>query len=153
VTYLESGVFHTCAALDDGTARCWGDNTDGQLGTGDTTGESSTPAVVQRPEVLGSVSEVGTGSAHSCALFDSGDVACWGDDTFGQLGSGTGSQQIGGFTVTGLTGVRSISAGSSHTCAVLTDGTARCWGSGLSGKLGDGTTTNRPTPTPVVLHR
>jgi len=31
---MGSGRNHTCAALTDATARCWGDNHDGQLGNG-----------------------------------------------------------------------------------------------------------------------
>ena len=34
VAQVDAGGSHTCAALADGTARCWGSNSDGQLGTG-----------------------------------------------------------------------------------------------------------------------
>ena len=33
----QSNVFHTCAALADGTVRCWGDNGSGQVGDGTST--------------------------------------------------------------------------------------------------------------------
>lgn len=33
---IATGADHTCATLDDGTAKCWGRNVEGQLGLGDT---------------------------------------------------------------------------------------------------------------------
>ena len=33
--------------------------------------------------------EIEVGLFHSCSLFDSGEVACWGDNSYGQLGDGT----------------------------------------------------------------
>ena len=49
-TSIAVGSFHTCAALTDGTVRCWGANSEGQLGDG-TTAESTEPVevVLRRP--------------------------------------------------------------------------------------------------------
>ena len=33
---VTAGDLHSCAVLDDGDVRCWGENTDGRLGLGDT---------------------------------------------------------------------------------------------------------------------
>src|SRR5262249_26812174 len=40
--FVTGGTNHACAVLSDGTARCWGQNASGQLGTG-TTDNSVTP--------------------------------------------------------------------------------------------------------------
>ena len=42
---IDAGASHSCAVLDDDSARCWGRNFDGQLGDGTTT-DSSLPLPV-----------------------------------------------------------------------------------------------------------
>jgi alpha-tubulin suppressor-like RCC1 family protein len=42
---VAGGSEFTCAAFNDGTARCWGSNDSGQLGNGTTT-DSAVPAEV-----------------------------------------------------------------------------------------------------------
>jgi alpha-tubulin suppressor-like RCC1 family protein len=76
---------HTCAALLNGSLRCWGNNSHGQLGNG-TLSSSAVPVAVR--DFTGAVA-VGCGERHSCALSSAGVVRCWGDNTDGQLGDGT----------------------------------------------------------------
>jgi alpha-tubulin suppressor-like RCC1 family protein len=45
VVALATGVHHTCALLMGGGAVCWGDNQEGQLGTGDMTNKLTPTAV------------------------------------------------------------------------------------------------------------
>ena len=40
-TYLSLGSSHSCALLNDNSAKCWGDNYSGQLGNGSTTNSNS----------------------------------------------------------------------------------------------------------------
>ena len=43
---ITAGSSHSCAVLDDNSARCWGHNFDGQLGDGTTIGSSVPVPVV-----------------------------------------------------------------------------------------------------------
>lgn len=90
---LTAGGSHTCALMEDGTARCWGFNggfdgthwVGGQLGNG-TTAASTTPGLVAG---LAPAVSIGAGQYHSCALLADDTIRCWGYNTLGQLGNGS----------------------------------------------------------------
>ena len=143
---MEKGLGnHTCAILNDGTARCWGANSSGQLGDGTTT-DKALPTQVSG---LSNAISITAGWDHTCALLNDGTVKCWGYNSIGQLGDGTTSNRLTPVSVSGITNATSVAAGGAHTCALLSDGTARCWGWNYYGQLGDGTTTDRSTPVSV----
>ncbi len=132
---LVSGVgFHTCSRINDGSVRCWGSNSDGQLGDG-TTSNRNTPVAVTG---LTGVTQVAAGGFHSCALVSGGTVRCWGSNTDGQLGDGTTTPSTSPVTVAGLTDATAVSAGTYHTCAVRSGGTVACWGDNAFGQIGNG---------------
>jgi len=150
VTQIASGFLHTCALLDDGTVRCWGGASSGQLGygNGNSIGDDETPASAGPVPIGGSVVSIGAGWFHTCALLDDGGVKCWGRGNDGRLGYGNtawiglnntpasvGTVDIGGSAI-------KIDGGNAHTCALLDDGTIRCWGWGGRGQLGYGNVTN-----------
>ncbi len=93
--------------------------------------------------------QVASSFNHSCAIYGSGGLHCWGLNASGQLGDGTTTNSAIPVVVPGLTGVTSVSAGRVHTCA-LAQGVVKCWGEGIEGQLGNGTTNSSPTPVPVV---
>jgi alpha-tubulin suppressor-like RCC1 family protein len=104
---IAAGSGHTCALLERGRVRCWGDNTDGVLGYGHDVdiGDDETPeqavTMLRSPNssaVLGGDARIGgagvvqiTAVADTnamCARFASGVVRCWGQNGRGQLGYG-----------------------------------------------------------------
>ena len=138
----------TCALLGDGTARCWGNNSSGELGDGSTV-SSLTPLAVSD---LTSAVAISTGFLHACATLSDGTVRCWGFNGHGQLGDGSTVSSSIPVAVSGLTRAKTISAGSDYACAVLDDLSARCWGSGANGQLGDGNNEEVvSSPVPVML--
>lgn len=87
VAQIASSSNHTCFVREGGQVYCWGGNVYGQLGVGDTTPRGAAVPVgslVQKP-----VERVAVGPLHSCALTRAGQVYCWGDNRWGQLGDGT----------------------------------------------------------------
>ena len=95
------------------------------------------------------VESLAAGSAHTCGV-GNGQVFCWGDNRFGQLGDGSTEGRPQPVAVQGLpAAARQVVAGAVHTCALLADGAAYCWGQNRNGQLGDGTMTNQSTPVAV----
>ncbi len=158
---LEAGHRHTCAILDNSDITCWGDNSQGQLGIGNTSfiGDAVDEIgdylpITSTPSITSSTpSSLAMGWDHSCALFSNGEVYCWGDNSRGQLGIGSTSNvgdnpgEMGANMApvdfpTGRTAVQ-ITAGDDFTCAVLDNGDVACWGYNSDGQLGIGTTSNQ----------
>jgi alpha-tubulin suppressor-like RCC1 family protein len=142
-------------------AKCWGRNTNGQLGSGSTT-NSSLPKTVKSTasKTLGAVVDVTGGSRHTCARISNNTARCWGFNGSGELGNGTNTQSLFAKAVRdpanvgALIDVRAIDAGTSHTCARVGPGTlgadgAVCWGLNTSGQLGNGSNTSSPLPVAV----
>ena len=141
------GGDHTCVITTGGSAWCWGQNGQGQLGNGTTTNRTL-PAIVTSPITGWDAIEAGT--THTCAVTTLGGARCWGWNNTGQLGDGTTTTSSTPVTVSGLgSGVTAITAGHAHSCAITSAGALWCWGSNGYGQLGDGTTTDRLTPVAV----
>jgi ELWxxDGT repeat protein len=148
---VAAGNYHTCAILDNGDLKCWGSNYYGSLGDGtntDTNAPSSTAIDLGTGRTAVAVS---AGHYHTCAILDNGDLKCWGENTFGQLGDGTNTNTNASSSTaidlgTGRTAV-AVSAGVFQTCAILDNGDAKCWGWDQFGQLGDGgSNTNQASP-------
>ena len=144
---LGAGYDHACALVGDGTMRCWGGNTFGQLGHATPSGMSTVPVTVDN---VIDAAGIGVGAFHTCVVGADRSVRCWGRNANGQLGDGSLTDSPAPLTVQGLVNVSAVAGGGAHTCALLADGTIRCWGRNDEGQLGDGTVASSPTPVQVV---
>ncbi len=107
--------------------------------------------VVDSNSSIISASAISAGGSHACALVSTGDVKCWGDNSYGQLGDKTTTSRPYAAEVFGISTAKAISLGGNHSCALLNNGSIQCWGYNSYGQLGDGTTTGKSQPIPVLL--
>ncbi|MHB8463542.1 MAG: RCC1 domain-containing protein [Acidimicrobiales bacterium] len=152
---------HRLALDASGHAWAWGLNDHGQLGNG-TTGyvypalsdlvRVPVPVPVAVPN-SGTLRAISAGWLHSLALDSSGRAWAWGDNGFGELGTGTKTDSSLPLRVSMPPGVTftAISAGYSHSVALDSSGRAWAWGWGGNGQLGDGTQTSSTVPVPVSM--
>jgi alpha-tubulin suppressor-like RCC1 family protein len=140
-SFLVAGADHTCAVVEGGLVRCWGEASSLGYGGMDNIGDNEQPMTVAPLALSAAVTQLAAGDRHTCALTTAGTIHCWGLGLDGVLGYGS-CQDVSDATVAGIVNVGGltvqIAAGQSHTCALLLDGSVRCWGSGISGALGYG---------------
>ena len=160
-TAITAGYWYSCALHRDGTISCWGYNTWGQLGNGQSTGDwedhSANSSVPVRVLGITDATAITAGGGYTCALHRDGTISCWGYNTWGQLGNGqsTGDWEDHSANssvpvrVLGITDATAITAGGDHSCALHRDGTISCWGRNPDGQLGNGT--NRGSSVPVQV--
>ncbi len=133
-TAITAGRAHTCALASGGAARCWGSNSNGQLGNGDLVGQLAPTGVAG---LSAGAQAIASGTNHSCAVNAGGAAQCWGQNSSGQLGDGTAVERLAPATAVGLgSGVATIAAGLYHSCALTSNGRVFCWGYNGSGQLG-----------------
>lgn len=106
---------------------------------------------------------IATGSEHACALRDTSNVVCWGNNANGRLGLGTQADaqdptnelDLDDVSLTDASGdaltVMQIAAGARHSCAIDSAHDIYCWGDNSRGQLGDGSETSSSTPQLVQL--
>ena len=154
---VSRGNWHTCVILDNNTVKCWGQNSNGQLGYDDNTdrGGVAGDMAALLPVNLGAghtAKAISAGGTHTCAILDNNTVKCWGDNSNGQLGydnitdRGRLAGDMAALTTVDLGAGRTakaISAGLQYTCALLDNNSIKCWGLNNSGQLGQDDTINR----------
>jgi len=85
---------------------------------------------------------VAAGWVHTCMVRMSGEVYCWGDNAFGQIGDGSMTDRLTPTRVMGLpSDIIEVALAGYYTCALSASGSVWCWGNNADGQLGDETTT------------
>lgn len=142
---VTAGEGSTCAITTAGSVVCWGGNQYGQLGRGNGDASASAVSIDPAPQPVAlpagsSAVQIASAVGSTCALLSDRTVWCWGDNAYGELGTGSA---VPGFTarpapVQGLTNIVQIasSPGGWTVCALLQDGSVRCWGSNDADQLG-----------------
>jgi hypothetical protein len=126
-----------CAILSDTSVNCWGIGPSEILpNTGNQSASTgNTPIAI--PGISGTglltgVSKLSVSSEVACAVLTSGQAVCWGDNTYGQLGTGDANPHAYPVTVMNggspMTGVTKIVTNGAATCALLSNQQAYCWG-------------------------
>ena len=163
VQNLAVGRVSACALRSDGTVLCWGENSQGQLGQGNTSTFTDSSQITALDLGGAPVTQLSINFLHGCALFGGsalGRVKCWGnnDASFGNvdpslysgaLGTGDpgGRGDAAGEMGTNLpyvdlgTGVRAtqVVTGAFFSCALLEGGSVKCWGIASAGQTGQQT--------------
>lgn len=146
ISQIAAGQYSTCAVAG-GKAFCWGEGSAGQLGNGAETDSPVAVAVTTAGTPLAgrTVEQVAVSANHACAVTTDGVVACWGSNTFGQIGDNTQTRRsvptspmITGTALQGAA-VAQVAVASSRTCVVTTAGGGACWGDN-GGTFGNGGT-------------
>lgn len=157
-TALTGGNQHTCGVAADGTAWCWGEDFDGQLGDATPNTIKTVPSRVDTTGMPANsrFSTLTAAGFHTCGVTAEGTAWCWGDDDFGQAGDATAAGEPDDTTdksapsrvvTTGLpAGSRftAASGGNVHTCWLTANGTLWCAGDDFDGQLGDATPSGDP---------
>lgn len=157
VSAIGAGGAHTLAATREGGVYSWGYNNSGQLGNNTST-DSRIPVTVTTGGVV--FTALGAGSNYSVGLSNNGDIYTWGDNSFGQLGSGNLTQRyvptiisVSGQKFTAIAAHGSYAGAygvEAHTLALSTNGIVYAWGRNGNGQLGNGSTTDATAPVLVT---
>jgi hypothetical protein len=141
---VSCGQNHTQILLSDGSVWATGQNSSGQLGTGNTTQQLSFTRVYN-PTLNNNINctAVSCGSSYTHILLSDGSVWATGRNSNGQLGTGNTTQQNSFVSVYNPTlnnniNCIAVSCGHSHTQLLLSDGSVRATGANGSGQLGTG---------------
>ncbi|MGB0112940.1 MAG: hypothetical protein WBP59_06940 [Ilumatobacteraceae bacterium] len=135
---LTSAGGFTCALKSDGTVWCWGLNSDGQLGDGQSgsvthactrdggcTDRRYEKSPIQVPGITDAI------SVHqSCAIRTGGKVSCWGRNSSQRFLAGNASAVLTPTEIPEFEGAIDLDVSSNSTCVVYSDGTAACRGGG-----------------------
>lgn len=139
------GYYNVCGIDTAGAAWCWGEASQGRLGTGNQTDRDVPTAVTGGHRFT----QLALGELHGCGITTDGAMYCWGDNNYGQLGDGTTTDRWDPVPVVGNKRWIDVTAGQYFTCGIDTSNRAWCWGYNGNYQLGNGSNSNERAPIPV----
>ena len=119
---VSAGFAHTCAIDDNAHLSCWGSDSGGQVGDGETAGNGCGDTTCQPSPVIidgDAWSSVSAGGSHTCGLQLPGRLRCWGENDDGRLGDGTTTDRNAPTSVGTMDHWDAVDAGATHTQALL----------------------------------
>ncbi|TNE93013.1 MAG: hypothetical protein EP330_00010, partial [Deltaproteobacteria bacterium] len=120
---ISAGERHTCALASDGSAWCWGENGETQLGVVSSGG----PTPIKASD--GPFDHIAAAGWRTCATGDTVGTWCWGSTSSADGLGGSDAYNYPGPTLIGATFTRDVSLQGEDTACVLdTDGALACWG-------------------------
>lgn len=161
VIAVRTGLYHSCAFYRDGNVKCWGSNSEGQLGNDRRLDKNPKPIAVENKEQVLNALASDRSSRLACTaamakeckkieakhpflrgahmIADDGMLLCAlmknGKIRCSYHDAGTSSQ----FVVDGVNDAVQFDFSGGHGCALQTDGRVKCWGNNSHGELGNGT--------------
>jgi alpha-tubulin suppressor-like RCC1 family protein len=136
------------AIKTDGTLWTWGYNFVGTLGLGDS-GEYTDRSSPTQVGALTTWKNIAPSELFVIATKTDGTLWAWGQNQFGQLGTGNTTYRSSPVQVGALTNWSIVGGGNHTSRAIKTDGTFWAWGNNVYGQIGDGTTVYRSSPVQV----
>lgn len=152
VEAISMGHDQVLALTTSGLAYTWGENLQGEAGTGSTKHAVDVPSLVTVPAGA-SVAAIGTGGYHDLVVTSAGSVYTWGLNANGQLGNDTTINSAVPVAVSMPSGVHAVAVagGDGHSLMLSSSGAVYAWGLNDHGQLGNGTTTQSDAPVKVLL--
>lgn len=137
VIQIAAGMKHAVALRKDGTVWAWGRRDNGEIGDGEPKGRPLRAIGPTRVTGLEGITQIAADGSHTLALRSDGRVMSWGQNRYGELGTGTRDTAWTPVEVKGLDRVVAIAAGGgggrSTSGAVRDDGSVWMWGMNMSG--------------------
>ncbi|MBW8756485.1 MAG: hypothetical protein JF586_02630 [Burkholderiales bacterium] len=153
------GADFACAVYRDATMKCWGNNSDGQLGNDRHLDKNPLPIAVENPDAVRAALAVRSNrrfdcaaKAKDCARIEAGQAFLRGARTIvqgdlalcGLMPDGKvrcGKDEVGTypkFVIEGVDDAVQFDVHDGLGCALLADGRVKCWGANAHGELGNG---------------
>ncbi|GEM_PF-2189087 len=138
VKEIQAGYYHFCATINDDNSilKCWGYNSNGEIGDTTTTNRSTSITLDFNLEIK----YFQVNYYNTCVILENNSLKCWGYNGYGGLGTGNTTNKLIPYDINN--NVASVGIGLYHICySLATDGNVYCSGYNAAGQLGNNSTT------------